>query len=91
MKYQISGKPDGLDIKVEEVEGSEDKILDAFQQCKEGRCACPTQEYKKLDSLQIEQSAGGISLRLKSKEGAQFDRSEIERCLEYTKAQVKLK
>ncbi len=91
MKYQISKKPDGLEVKVAGIEGKEEQLLAAFKECQEGRCSCPTQEYQKLGSLLVEQTAGKISLRLKSKEGTQFNQGEIERCLEHTQAQIKSK
>jgi len=89
MKYQISKKAQEVEIKVGGVEGQEQQLLDAFQECQEGRCTCPTQEYQKLDSLQVEHANGEISLRLKPKEGAEFDQAEIERCLAHTAAQIK--
>ena len=89
MKYQISKKAQEVEIKVGGVEGQEQQLLDAFQECQEGRCTCPTQEYQKLDSLQVEQVNGEINLRLKPKKGAEFDQVEIERCLAHTAARIK--
>ena len=89
MKFKISKKAKDVEIKVGGVEGQEQQLLDAFQECKEGRCTCPTQEYQKLDALQIEHANGEISLRLKPKEGTEFDQAEIERCLEHTKSRLK--
>lgn len=89
MKYQISRKPDGLEIEVVGIKGEEEQLLQAFKACQEGRCSCPTQEYQKLGSFQVAQTDGKISLGLKSKEGTKFDQVEIERCLERTKARVR--
>jgi hypothetical protein len=88
MKYQITKKPDDLEIEVVGIEGKEKQLLEAFKKCQEGRCSCPTQEYQKLGSLQVEQADGKISLGLKSKEGTKFDQVEIEKCLEHTKEKV---
>lgn len=49
---------------------------------------CPTQEYSKLDSLEIETNEDIIKLKLKSKPDVKFDNSEISKCLEYTKGKV---
>lgn len=89
MKYKIEKKSGGLDIKIVDVEGNEKQYLEAFKNCQTGCCVCPTREYKKLDSIQIEHKDGVINLQLKPKDGAQFDQGEIERCLERTKARVK--
>jgi hypothetical protein len=89
MKYQIAKKPGSLEIEVSGVEGKEKQLLEAFRECKEGRCACPTQEYAKLDALELNQSSGTINLTLKAKKGVEFDQAEIQRCLDHTKERVK--
>lgn len=85
MKYKIESKGNETNIEISETKGKQKKLLEAFQECQEGRCSCPTQEYSKLDSLEIENVENSISLKLKSKPGKQFDKKEISRCLEYTR------
>lgn len=89
MKYKIDENEEGLEVSVDDVKNKKDTLLKAFQECQEGRCSCPTEEYKKLESMQIEQGEDSIQLRLKSKQGVKLDKSEINRCLEYTKERVK--
>ena len=89
MKYRIAESQNGLEIKVEDVKGNKEKLLQAFQECQEGRCSCPTEEYKKLDTLEIDHSDEGIQLRLRSKRGEKVDTKEISRCLEYTAERIK--
>ncbi len=84
MKYKVSESGDGLDIEVDDAKDKKEKLLEAFTECREGRCSCPTEEYKKLDSLTIDKSEGGVRLHLKSKPGKKLDKGEIDRCLEYT-------
>ena len=88
MKYKIDVNEHEISIKVSESKGKQQALLEAFQECREGRCSCPTQEYSKLDSLEIESSGDAINLKLKSKPGQQFEASEINRCLEYTKGKI---
>jgi hypothetical protein len=88
MKREVIKKEDGLEIEVSNVQGKEDQLLEAFQECAEGRCSCPTQEYEKLEELQVEQDAQKITLRLTAKDGQSFDQSEIDRCLDYTEERV---
>ncbi|MEJ2450837.1 MAG: hypothetical protein P8047_09215 [Gammaproteobacteria bacterium] len=47
MKYRIESNESGLDIKISEANDKQ-KLMQAFQECQEGRCSCPTQEYTKL-------------------------------------------
>lgn len=89
MKYKIDKNDEGIEISVNDVKNRKDTLLKAFQECQQGRCSCPTEEYKKLDSMKIEQREDGIQLRLKSKQGVNLDKSEIHRCLQYTKERIK--
>lgn len=88
MKRIIKPNSQGLTIEVSEIEGKQERLLKAFQECREGRCSCPTDEYSKLDSLKVENSTGKISLRLKAKRGQKFNKTEIEKCLDHTDEQV---
>lgn len=89
MKYRIESKGNETNIKISNTKGKQKKLLDAFQECREGRCSCPTEEYLKLNSLEIENDENSIRLKLRSKPGKQIDKKEISKCLEYTKGKVK--
>lgn len=89
MKYKIENKPEGIDIEVDASKEKRNKLLGAFQECQEGRCSCPTQEYSKLESLVITEDKGKVHLHLKAKPGEEFDQSEINKCLEYTDRKIK--
>ena len=88
MKYKVESAGNEVNIEVTETKGKQKKLLQAFQECQEGRCTCPTQEYSKLDSLEIVSDEDTIKLKLKSKPGVKFDESEIGKCLEYTKGKL---
>ena len=76
MKYKVESAENEIKIEVTETKGKQEKLLQAFQECQEGRCTCPTQEYSKLDSLEIESDEGTIKLKLKSKPDVKFNESE---------------
>jgi len=88
MKYKIESTENEVNVEVTETKGRQKKLLQAFQECQEGRCTCPTQEYSKLDSLEITSDEDTIKLKLKSKSDVKIDESEIGKCLEYTKGKV---
>lgn len=88
MKHTIKLNSEGLTIEVFDIAGKEEQLLDEFQACKDGRCDCPTEEYGKLDTLEIHDSAGKIGLQLKAKSGRVLDESEIEKCLDHTKRKL---
>ena len=88
MKYKISENQDGIDISVNDIKTGKEKLVEAFRECREGKCSCPTEEYKKLDSLEMEEKDDSIQLKLKSRQGEKIVMSEIEKCLDYTSERI---
>ena len=86
MKTKIVRRQDGVEVQISDVEGRTDRLLAAFRECQEGRCTCPTDEYRKVDSVGATRSGDDISLSITAKAGRQIDVSEIERCLAHTRA-----
>jgi len=91
MKSKITKNKDGIAIDISELNGEKEKLLEAFQECSEGRCTCPTQEYEKVETLNIAGSDKTIQLSIKSKENTVIDTEEIEKCLVYTKDKMSKK
>jgi hypothetical protein len=46
MKYKIDQNETGIDISVTDASNDRQKLMEAFRECQEGRCSCPTEEYK---------------------------------------------
>ena len=88
MKYKVESTDDEINIEITETRGKQEHLLKAFRECQQGRCICPTREYSKLDSMEIESDEDVIKLKLKSKPNEKIDASEIGRCLEYTRGKV---
>ncbi len=88
MESKITKNEKGIDIDITDVEGKKEELLEAFQECSEGHCTCPTQEYEKMETLEITDTEDSIQLSIKAKEGDEIDAKEIEKCLEYTKKRV---
>ena len=57
-------------------------------ECQAGQCSCPTNEYEKVEAMDVESSADAIAIRLRAKPGTEFDTREIETCLHYTVTKV---
>ena len=88
MKSEIITHEHGIDIDITDVEGKKDQLLEAFHECSEGRCTCPTQEYEKMETLEIADTENSIELSIRAKEGTEIDTKELEKCLEYTRKRV---
>ena len=88
MKYKINENNDDLQIIIEELNRHQKELMKAFQECQEGRCSCPTSEYSKLQDLEIQSTKDGMTMNLKAKDGMKFDKTNIEKCLQYTTTEV---
>ena len=93
MKSKITKNKNGIDINITDLNGEKEKskLIEAFQECSEGRCTCPTEEYEKVETLKILGTDKTIQLSIKSKENSVINTKEIEKCLEYTKDKVSKK
>ena len=72
-RYRIEDDKAGVSIEITEVGSQQKELLESFRECQAGRCSCPTDEYEKLASMQIEQAPSRIDLRLEPKPGETFD------------------
>ena len=90
MKYQIETTKNGTEVQISKVKTTveQERLMNAFQECQNGTCSCPTDEYQKLEKMEIREGNGLIVLNLKPKSGLELDQSEIARCIEYTKSKV---
>ncbi len=88
MEAKIKTTEKGIEINVKDLEGKKDQLLEAFQECSEGRCTCPTEEYKKVEAMEIKGGKDDIQLSITAKDDQKIDTAEIEKCLDYTKKKV---
>ena len=87
-RYNIEEKDSTVSIEVAEIGGHEDQLMEAFGECQAGQCSCPTNEYDKLASMEVEQGEDLIRLRLEPKPGEKFDASQIAACIDYTTTKI---
>jgi hypothetical protein len=85
-KYELHEDAATVSIDVSGVddERQERKLREAFDDCRSGRCTCPTDQYDKLASMQVERGEDAITLKLEPKPGERFDTAELANCLEHT-------
>lgn len=83
-QYKVSATGPTTAIEIIGVGDRQGELLEAFGECAEGRCSCPTDEYEKLASMDVQPGADRIDIRLEAKPGETLDPSEIEACLDYT-------
>lgn len=83
-EYKISATGTTVAIEITGVGDRQDELLQAFGECAEGRCSCPTDEYEKLAAMDVQPGQDRIDIHLEAKPGTSLDTSEIGACLDYT-------
>ena len=91
VKFKVFDSGEGLQIKIDELAGKQSAVLNALQECAEGRCTCPTSQYEKLQSVEMTPGRDEIRVALIPKAGEVIDRQAIEKCLEYTAGEAERK
>lgn len=90
MDSSIKEKNDHVIVNINKIEDKKELILQNLNDCKEGKCSCPTNEYDKLNKLdiQVNNEVSEIIIDLEPKEGQKIAVSEIQKCLDYTTKKV---
>jgi hypothetical protein len=83
-KFTVMEGAAKLRIRIEDVGSKQDQLINALQECAEGRCTCPTNQYEKLDAIEVVPGDAAVDVTLTPKAGESIDRLAIDRCLEYT-------
>ncbi len=89
MKYKIESAESKLNIFIKSKAEEREALLSNFELCQKGQCNCPTDEYKKLQSLNISSLDDELILNLESKPNQVFDINEIKKCLDFTSSKLK--
>ncbi len=82
--YRIREDKTAVLIELTDVGVRKEQFLETFAECQAGRCACPTDEYGKLASMEVTAAGDSIRVRLETKPGEKLDAAQIETCLDYT-------
>lgn len=84
MKYIVEQTREGLHVSAAVSPEQQAKLLAEFGKCAAGTCSCPSTQYDKLASIDVKQTADGISVALKTKAGEEIDGEDIKKCLDFT-------
>ena len=80
MDIKSSQSGTSLTVNIEDVTDQK-AIFETIQRCADGNCACSTDEYQKVESLQILPRANSIQLNIEVKAGEIIDPNCISECL----------
>lgn len=87
-RFRIREQQASVTVELTEVGDKQAALLDTFQECQEGRCDCPTDQYQKVSAMAVEPGENQIQITLKAKPGEHFDTAEIANCLDHTISKV---
>jgi hypothetical protein len=88
MKYSVQGDGSNIKITVQAVGTKQADLLKELNECAEGRCSCPTPQYAKVQTMQIEPSADQVIVTLTARSGETIDQADINKCLDHTTRKV---
>lgn len=88
MDYTIGHAGDDVTIDLVGTTDHAPQVIEALQECQEGRCGCPTDQYERLASMDIAATGDEIQVTLRPREGARLDTDALRSCLEYTVQQA---
>lgn len=81
MKIKTEQVGQSLIVNIDEI-ADKQAILDTIQGCADGNCACSTDEYQKVSTIDIVPGANSILLNIEVKPGEVIDPACISECLE---------
>lgn len=84
MRYQITHAGDDVEIQVQDTGESAPQLLAALQECRDGRCGCPTDQYDRLADMAIQVGTDEVAVHLHAREGEPLDVGQLQSCLDYT-------
>jgi hypothetical protein len=89
MKYHVEKQDDGIAIRIDDIGGQEQKVLEVIRRCRrQSAWACPSAECANIGSMEERAGDGSVFLTLTRRPGTQLDLSGIEECLRYTLSQA---
>lgn len=88
MKYWIIEHGHGFNVRINDVRGEEQTVLDKIRRCRQSAWACPSGECRNIASIDERTEDGSIVLTLTARPDTQLDRGGIKECLHYMLGQA---
>ena len=82
--YVLEREGPEMVIRIIGVDDRKDPLLQAFGECRDGACDCPTEEFDKLATVEVISDEEGIVIRLRPMPGESLTDSEIDACVRWT-------
>lgn len=89
MRYEITEFDDDVEIQVQQIGAHASRVLASLQDCQQGRCGCPTDQYDRLADMTVHTDADRLTIRLHPYDGQHFDTGQLQTCVDYTLEQAR--
>ena len=83
MKFRIEKQGTGLDVRICDVAGQEQLLVEAIRRCRQSAWACTSGECMNIESIAERVTDGDVFLTLTARSGSELDPGGIEECLRY--------
>ena len=84
MRYNMTQDGEAVEIHVQDAGERAPQVLASLQECQEGRCGCPTDQYDRLGSIEVGGGDGELTVHLTPRTGEHLDPDELRACMDYT-------
>jgi hypothetical protein len=87
-EYEIADDGSQVEILIRTTAEQEPRVIASLQDYASGACGCATNEYDRLESMDVKTGDGNITVRLQPLPGEHLDTDEIRACVAYTLTQA---
>ena len=88
MRHEITERREEVEMRVTGAGDRAPHLLAAMQDCRAGRCGCPTDQYQRLAGMDVEADDDSVTVTLRPLPGQQLDIEALGECLDYTVTQA---
>jgi len=88
MKFHVDRQDGGLNVRIENLAGREQAVLEAVRECRKSAWACPSGECMNIGTMDSRAVEGTVFLTLTPRAGAELSATAIEECLRYMLSRV---
>ena len=83
MSVHIEKSGTGLNVRIDDVAGREQAVLEEIRKCRQSAWACPSGECMNIGTMEERSGDGCVFLTFTPRSGEQLSPSGIEQCLRY--------
>lgn len=88
VRYEITEHEPEVEVHIHQTGERTPQLMASLQDCQQGRCGCPTDQYDRLEDMTIHTDLDQLTIRLRPRTGQHLDTEQLQNCLDYTLEQA---